>query len=52
MNEEDIKEIERCRRTEKLKTPYGSASRNYYGELRKFRGYRSPVKKIDVKPCA
>ena len=29
----------------KKKTSPGSASRNYYGELRKFRGYRGPLKK-------
>jgi len=29
----------------KKKAQHGSASRNYYGELKKFRGYRGPLKK-------
>jgi hypothetical protein len=44
MDNPEIKPIEPCRTTKRRKTPYGSASRNYYGELRKFRGYRGPLK--------
>ena len=28
----------------KKKAAHGSAGRNYYGELKKFRGYRGPLK--------
>lgn len=31
------------------KTPHGSAKRNYYGELKKFRGYRGPLKNDEEK---
>jgi len=34
-----------CQKPKKKKTPHGSANRNYYGELRRFRGYRGPLKK-------
>ena len=40
---ESVKRIEPCATTKKRKTPYGAAKRNYYGELRKFRGYRGPI---------
>ena len=49
MDNPEIKPIELCRTTKRRKTPYGSASRNYYGELRKFRGYRGPLKKEEEK---
>jgi hypothetical protein len=49
MEKEEIKPIEPCRTTKKRKTPYGSASRNYYGELRRFRGYRGPLKQEEPK---
>lgn len=45
MDNQENKPIEPCRTTKRKKTPYGSASRNYYGELKKFRGYRRPIKK-------
>jgi hypothetical protein len=49
MDNPEIKPIELCRTTKRRKTPYGSASRNYYGELRRFRGYRGPLKKEEDK---
>jgi hypothetical protein len=49
MDNPEIKPIELCRTTKHRKTPYGSASRNYYGELRRFRGYRGPLKKDEEK---
>jgi hypothetical protein len=33
----------------KKKAQHGSASRNYYGELKKFGGYRGPLKKEEEK---
>lgn len=48
-NNKEIKPIEPCRTIKKRKTRYGSAGRNYYGELRKFRGYRGPLKKESEK---
>jgi hypothetical protein len=49
MDNEEIKPIEPCRTTKRRKTPYGSAGRNYYGELRRFKGYRGPLKKEEEK---
>lgn len=49
MSEENIKPIEPCRTTKPRKNYYGSAKRNYYGELRKFRGYRGPLKNDEDK---
>lgn len=39
---ENVKPVEPCRIVQKRTTPKGSARRNYYGELRRFRGYRVP----------
>ena len=39
---ENVKPIELCRKMQKRTTRKGSAKRNYYGELRRFRGYRGP----------
>jgi hypothetical protein len=40
---ENTKPVELCRTTQKRKVRRGSAGRNYYGELRRFRGYRGPL---------
>ena len=48
MDNPEIKPIELCRTTRSRKTRYGSAGRNYYGELRRFRGYRGPLKKEEA----
>lgn len=37
---EQISAIELCRTNQPVKARKGSANRNYYGQLRRFRGYR------------
>jgi len=34
-----------CQKPKKKKVQHGSAGRNYYGELKRFKGYCGPLKK-------
>lgn len=41
---ETIPAVEPCRTNQPIKAGPGSSRRNYYGELRRFRGYRGPTR--------